>query len=93
MSDYTFIEPFDSEDDIFISQVKEFVKENNVVWLGDDKTLLIDKYLIPIFDIREAKYDIVSEVQVNNAYRYLRQAPDMIKRLLNIIDKINKNNK
>ena len=93
MSDYTYIEPFDSDDHIFISEVREFLKENYVVWLGDDKTLLIDKYLVPIFDIREAKYEMVSEVQVNNAYRYLRQAPDVIKRLLNIIDKLNKDNK
>ena len=89
MSEYIKLEPIDNEDHIFLSQVRNLVEGDSMVSLGPDKTLLIDKYLVPIFDMAEAKYGMVSEVQVENAYEFLRYAPAMIKRLLNIID--NKN--
>lgn len=82
------LEPAFMNDEEFIEQVKRFIKKDDFVYLTllDDE-VLIDKQMIPIFDIKPAGYGIVSNSQLINSKTYLRSGVATLKRLIKIIDK------
>ena len=82
------LEPALHDDLTFLEQVRVFIKDDNFVYLGEGKDVLIDKHLVPIFDIREANYAMISKVHLDNAYTLLGNSAGVIKRLMRIINNL-----
>lgn len=81
------LEPEVGDDERFLKQVREFVNKDDFVYIiGIDPKILVDKLSIPIFDIKPAKYGMVSNSQLINSETYLRSGAHTIKRLMEIID-------
>ena len=79
------LQPEFNSDEIFLEQVASFIQREEMLYLGTDKTVLVDNLGVPIFDIKEAQYTPISRVYFDAAYTYLSKSAKVIHRLMKII--------
>ena len=79
------LETMTADDEAFLTQVEEFIDKGDFLYLSSSHDVLVDRQMIPVFDIKEAKYGVIAQSQYTNGYTILANNANTIVRLMKII--------